>query len=39
MWGVEREAMAHGLTAYAYYRVGPLHRETAWLGVGLRGDS
>ena len=27
-----------GLTAYAYYRVGPLHRETAWLGVGLRAD-
>ena len=27
-----------GLTAYAYYQVGPLHRETAWLGVGLRAD-
>ena len=27
-----------GLTAYAYCRVGPLHRETAWLGVGLRAD-
>jgi len=27
-----------GLTAYAYCRVDPLHRETAWLGVGLRAD-
>ena len=24
--------------AYAYFRVGSLHWETAWLGVGLRAD-
>ena len=30
--------LGDSLTAYAYCRAGPLHRETAWLGVGLRAD-
>ena len=27
-----------GFDRRLYPRVGPLHRETAWLGVGLRAD-
>ena len=27
-----------GFTRRIDHRIGPLHRETAWLGVGLRAD-
>ena len=34
--GAERGA--GGFTRRIDPRIGPLHRETAWLGVGLRAD-
>ena len=34
----ERYRGAGGFTRRIDHRIGPLHRETAWLGEGLRAD-